>query len=505
MKRHILYIFLSTALLSGTTGCKKYYEPSTAKSEKDALNTPEDVESATIGTYAVLKDPEYVRSIHFLSEFPSDDVAQGQTSSDDLSNCYRYTHLVDGTHATNVWMQSYSVINAANKVIAFVADNQSDALSQLKGECLYLRSMMYFNLARIFGRPYPQNGGAGNAVPLVLEDTKEEFPKRNTVKEVYDQVINDLLKAATLMTEEKNNNFASREVAYALLCRVYLYMEDNDKAIAYADKVISSGRYSLLRGADYQHYFRGVPEDNDETIFCIRHMTTENRDFSAIGSMYYSEGGQGVTGWGEIYASRQYINLLDKHPEDIRHSFISPYTTAGTLEYPYTIPVTTIRYNTRLNPNTPMYYVNKYNYQEGLVNLSSPVYLRLAEIILNRAEANAKKGNLAAALDDVNTIRQRAGLSGNALYTLAGVNASGRTVLDVVLEERQLELAFEGHRIYDLFRNKRPLVRDYPGTHSLNNTPSTNITQTIAPTDNRVIFFIPNREILINQNLTQNP
>jgi hypothetical protein len=105
----------------------------------------------------------------------------------------------------------------------------------------------------------------------------------------------------------------------------------------------------------------------------------------------------------------------------------------------------------------------------------------------------------------VNTIRRRAGLSGGALYTLANVSASGRTVLDVVLEERQLELAFEGHRIYDLFRNNRPLKRDYPGTHSLNNTPSTNITQTIQPTDNRVIFFIPNREIQINQNLSQNP
>lgn len=503
MKHRILYIFLSGCLVFGTTACKKYYEPSTAKSEADALNSADDVESATIGAYAVLKKPEYVRSMHFLSEYPSDNVAQGQTSSDDLSNCYRYTHLVDGAHATNVWMQAYSVINAANKVIAFVADNESDALNQLKGECLYLRAMMYFNLTRVFGRPFPQNSGAGAGVPLVLENAQEEFPARNTVKEVYDQVITDLQKAAAMMTEEKNNNFASREVAYALLCRVYLYMQDNDKAIEYADKVISSGRYALLQGADYQHYFRGVPEDNDETIFCIRHMTTENRDFSAIGSMYFSEGGQGVTGWGEIYASKQYVTLLDKHPEDLRHSFISPYTTTGTLEYPYAIPVTTIRYNTRLNPNTPMYYVNKYNYQEGLVNLSSPVYLRLAEIILNRAEANAKKGNLQAALDDVNTIRKRAGLSGNALYTLANIGA--RTVLDVVLEERQLELAFEGHRAYDLFRNNRPLMRDYPGTHSLNNTPSTNITQTIPATDNRVIFYIPNREILINQKLTQNP
>ncbi|WPQ66443.1 RagB/SusD family nutrient uptake outer membrane protein [Chitinophaga sancti] len=505
MKRHIIYIFLTCYLLTGTTACKKYYEPSTAKLESAALNTEEDVYSATIGTYAVLKKAEYVRSMHFLSEYPGDNIAQAQTSSDDLSNCYRYTHLVDGSHATNVWMQAYSVINAANKVIAFVKDDESDNLNQLKGECLYLRAMMYFNLARVFGRPYSQNGGSSQGVPIVLESTTEEYPKRNTVKEVYDQVISDLLKAADMMTEEKNNNYASREVADALLCRVYLYMEDNDKAIEYADKVINSGRYSLLTGENYEQYFRGVPEDNNETIFCIRHMTTENRDFNAIGSMYYSEGGQGVTGWAEVYASTQYMELLNKYPEDLRHSFISPYTTDGVLSYPYSTPVSNIRYNTRLNPNTPMYYINKYNYQEGLVNLSSPVYIRLAEIYLNRAEANAKKGNLQNALDDVNAIRSRAGLSGNALYTQANLDAAGKTVLDVVLEERQLELAFEGHRSYDLFRNNRPLKRNYPGTHSLNNTPSTNITQTIEATDNRVIFYIPNREIQINANLTQNP
>ncbi|QEH41910.1 RagB/SusD family nutrient uptake outer membrane protein [Chitinophaga sp. XS-30] len=505
--KHILAIFISGMVALGAPACKKYFEPSTAKSEDEALRTPEDVSSATIGAYAVLKNPAYVRSIHFLTEYQGDNIAQGQASSDNLSNAYRYTHLVDMSHVTNVWQQSYFVINAANKVIAFVPDDASATLRQLKGENLYLRAMMYFNLARVFGRPYAQDNGASEAVPVMPETGAEELPARQTVKTVYEQVIGDLERAANLMTEDKNNNFASKEVAQALLCRVYLYMNDNEKAIKYADTVINSGRYELLRGGDYQNYFRGVPESNRETIFCIRHMKTENRDFSAIGSMYFSEGGQGVTGWGEIYASKQYIDLLDKYPEDLRHSFISPYTTDGTLSYPYPVPVTNIRYNTRLNPNTPMYYINKYNYQEGLVNLSSPVYLRLAEVILNRAEANAKggSGGLQAALDDVNRIRERAGLSGTALHTLASVAAAGKTVLDVVLEERQLELAFEGHRAYDLFRNNRPLERNYPGTHALNNTPNTDITQTILPTDDRVIFFIPNRERLVNKNLTQNP
>jgi hypothetical protein len=73
-------------------------------------------------------------------------------------------------------------------------------------------------------------------------------------------------------------------------------------------------------------------------------------------------------------------------------------------------------------------------------------------------------------------------------------------VLDVVLEERRLELAFEGHRPRDLFRNNRPMIRAYPGFHSQDR-----FTQTILPTDERVIFFIPEREVVVNSNLEQNP
>lgn len=139
-----------------------------------------------------------------------------------------------------------------------------------------------------------------------------------------------------------------------------------------------------------------------------------------------------------------------------------------------------------------------------------PIYgslLRLAEVYLNRAEANAKLGNGAAAIADVNIVRQRAGLADTALYT--ATNLKGRaSVLDVVLEERLLELAWEGHRVYDLFRNGRTLFRDYPGTHKLATSPGINLvagTQTIPATHQRVVHFIPEAEILLSPKLIQNP
>ena len=87
-----------------------------------------------------------------------------------------------------------------------------------------------------------------------------------------------------------------------------------------------------------------------------------------------------------------------------------------------------------------------------------------AEIILNRAEAAAKLGHDAQALDDVNLIRQRAGLSGAAMMTLGNYTSRGYgSILDVVLDERRMELCFEGHRTYDLIRNKKPIDRRYAG------------------------------------------
>src|SRR5690606_19970150 len=285
--------------------------------------------------------------------------------------------------------------------------------------------------------------------------------------EVYDFVINDLLKAASLMTEEKSNSFASAEVAYALLARAYLYIEDNENALKYADMVINSNRYGLVEGNEYSSYFRMSPDNNRETIFCVRHTKVEDRAMSSIGSMYFSGDvsgnplGQGVSGWAEIYASKKYYDFVQSHPHDLRNTFITPFLVGDELQY-----------NQKLTPVTPMYYVNKYSLQEGQINLSSPVYIRLAEIYLIRAEAEAKLGNTDAALADVNTIRSRAGLTSNELHTNSSLQQEGKSVLDAILDERFLELAFEGHRAYDLFRNNRPLERDYPGAHSLNNTPT---------------------------------
>ena len=142
------------------------------------------------------------------------------------------------------------------------------------------------------------------------------------------------------------------------------------------------------------------------------------------------------------------------------------------------------------------YFSTKFSYQDGNAMLSSPVFLRWGEVILNRAEANAKKGNDQAALDDVNLIRHRAGIDAADDITLTNYTALGfATVLDVVLEERRKELVFEGHRFFDVFRNNKPMDRRFVGCHEW---------EVIQPNDKRIALLIPLDEIN-SSGMAQNP
>ena len=144
--------------------------------------------------------------------------------------------------------------------------------------------------------------------------------------------------------------------------------------------------------------------------------------------------------------------------------------------------------------NNPNYFVTKFSYQDGDPMLSSPVFLRWAEIVLNRAEANAKLGNAAAALTDVNAIRTRAGIPAEGMFETGKMHGYDN-VLDVVLDERRMELAFEGHRYFDVYRNERDMDRRFPGIHPW---------EVIPYTADKIQYPIPYVETSVSH-IDQNP
>lgn len=485
-------------------GCDLGVQPYDGKPPEQALDDIEGLRAATLGNYHLFVGEgynTYNKYQHFISEFPGDNVALSGTTTDPLFFVYNYDHTTNMGNIRSFWRWSYQIIYGTNRVVEAVEAGASEEQDQLLGENLFMRALTHLHLASTFGRPYAQ-GRDNLGVPIVTSATPEDSPARSTVGEVYDAVVADLERAASLMTAPRPSSFASQEVAEALLARVHLYREENEQAIEYATGVIESGRYELAERETYARYNEIPNEGNPETIFAIRHTETDDHGFGAIGSMYYKS--PGGVGWGEMYASKEYRDLLAEHPEDLRSAFVEPnYLEDENDEVVYENgePVVEER------NGYPIYYVTKFSNQGGNPTLSSPVVLRLAEMYLIRAEANAKLGSATAALEDLNRIRGRAGLSGDALYATGDLDGNG-SALDAVLEERRLELAFEGHRRLDVFRNGRAMRRTYPGTHLSPNNPGVDMsagTQVIPADHPRVVFFIPEEEVKLNPNLEQNP
>lgn len=546
-------IFLALIALS-SVACNIDRSPYDSKESDVILTDPTGLQTITLGNYALLKGDAtgggFFNNLYRVGEYGGDNIDISGTTTDQFFYYYNYRSIKNNGRSNTIWNAGYKAIIGCNRVISKITEGKDTNTDQLIGENYFLRAYVYFSLVNVFGKPY--NQGASNlGVPLKTSDDVNDLPARATVGQIYDQIVNDLKKAEQLMTLDKNNTYASKEAAQALLSRVYLYMENNDKTIEYADKVINSGKYSLLSNSELPSYATKTPEINKETIFAFKY--NKDGDYSdgwyTIGSMYANI--QNV-GWGEMYASSSYLNLINQNPQDARLKFISAkystpstpvaywvqqgtnasggitynyvfqktfqqggntYFTMNNINYPVqseVLPTKTNYYfinsnNVKVYVNLdndmdkrngyPKFYILKCSLQEGVPQLWSPVILRLAEMYLNRAEGYAKKGNSASALADVNVIRARAGIP---VYSSV---PAGQTILDVVLQERRIEMAFEAQRKYDVFRNKLNLDRNYPGTHLNGNNPF----YTVPYTSNRAIEYIPEQQIQIQPNLVQNP
>jgi hypothetical protein len=501
----VLLIIIISISLFASTGCLKEVAPSDAITTGNLTDNPDGVLNAVNGAYSLFKDnvefngvPDvglmYLRQFYHLSDFASDDITCGQVTTDPLLLAFTGDHTPTQTNTRYFWYINYKIINNSNTVIEAASKlaNPDAATQQLIGECYFLRAFCHFNLLRLFAKPYTHDPAA----PGIILRTSVADPAqkaRSTVAEVYASIIADAEKGAELMAQQRGVQYASREAAWALLSRAYLYMDNNDKTIEYADKVINSPRFTLTNATTFQTLFANAV-GGSETIFCIAHTQVDDKGkFGSIASMIYSDGN---SGWGEEFASRSLRDSMADHPEDVRWKYIVKLDNGSG--------------GVALKNGIETYYISKFSFQGGSPTLSSPIMFRLSEMYLNRAEARAKKNLTNDALDDVDEIRKNRGLQAS-LYNRTV--PAGKTALDVVLKERRIELAFEGHRVYDVYRNKRNLNRTYWGYH-LRGLKETDINLAAQPAgynnlvtnwnSNRIIYYIPVDEIQSNKLCEQN-
>ncbi len=502
MKHTITIIIISLCLIF--SGCIKDVLPSDALSTATITQTTDGLASSVNGAYSLFKDHitfngsndlnlMYLRQYFQLSDFASDDIVCGQPTTDPFYYSFTLDHTPTQTNTRYFWYISYKIINDVNTVIEAAKNvpNPDAKTEQLIGECYFLRAFCHFNLVRIFAKPYTQEP----ASPGIILRTSSSDPAqkaRSTVEEVYKSVIADAETGASLMNQSRGVQYATKEAAWALLSRAFLYKNENDSTISYSDKVINSGKFSLETAATYPALFAN-PTTAQETIFCIAFTSKDDYGKASISSMLYSDGN---SGWGEEYASKPLRDAMAAYPEDVRWSYIIPLKDGnGNLQQKNGIDI---------------YYISKFSFQGGSPSLSSPIMFRLAEMYLNKAEAEAKKGMTAAALNDVDMIRKNRGLQ-NSLYNQ--VVPAGSALLDVVLKERRIELAFEGHRAFDVYRNKQNMNRTYWGYHlpglketdiDLSRNPSGYANMIVNYNDPKIIYYIPIDEIQANPLCTQN-
>lgn len=564
-------LFFALLISASITSCEVDRFPYGSMDSETISSKPEEsLEALLNGAYAQLKawsDP-----MHRLGEYAGDNMMIRGSSTDAFYEFISFSRTPNNYRLANFWDASYKAIAQSSNIIKMVEEGKDVVTDSKLGECYYLRGMMYFYLVRAFGKPYYQSPETNLGVPIVNGTPDDvvnnlELPDRSTVKETYEQIINDLKKAEEMITVDRGPIFASKEAAQALLSRVYLYMsgtyqnpnrEYAQLAVDYATKVINSNKYSLLPREDFMKYNTFTPENNDETIFAIKRVASEFSGYDhyyGVGGMYANIGGMG---WGEMFASAKYIDLLnetgrnDWRPDqykivDARAAFIEPtYAKNATGSYTevfrfiknegnvlnyvqaevtrsgstitakegnstftltpvdaeqgiYNISYTdgkvykgVLDYFITLNRVYPQFYITKASREGENSHLHSPVISRLGEVFLNRAEAYAKLGNYGSALTDLNTIRNRSIVNGG----YPSLNASNAG--DLIDKERQLELAYQAERSFDVFRNGKSLKREFPGPHRQ--------FEEILPTDFRVIYFIPQSAInSYSGTLTQNP
>lgn len=427
------------------SSCKKFLDvkPVNQISEDVALTSKERIQRALTGAYSRLQVIEY-----YGAEWPNavwlsgDNVMPFSAGTTDLQ--FDGHAVLSSSNTMEItWRAMYQAINAANNVIDAVEKVNDPAMTEderknILGQAQFIRALVYFDLVRTW-----------NGVPLVLKPTRglttESFPARNSVAEVYTQVIADLTNAETNLPAAVTRTIATKRAAQALRARVALYRNDWATAEQKATEVINATTdYSLV--APFEKVI--TDKRNTESIFELEYSQVDGNELSA----YFYPASLG--GYYRVGPTPELISLLNN-------------------------PLIAGNRNVMISQLSGATYGNRFRKANGATKDDNYAVLRLAEMYLIRAEARANTNKLTEGKADLDMVRSRAGLTGAVATTQA-------QLLSAIELERRIEFAFEPHRWFDLIRTNRAST-------------------VLGITDARkLVFPIPGTEILTNSQLVQN-
>lgn len=484
MKTKLFTIIIAFFLM---VSCKKDFlelAPVSAANVQNFYKDADDMERAVTGAYNALQLAGQYGDMYILAELRSDNTRHIAGDGDTEREIDIFSENASSPYSNRCWQHSYVGIAACNTILARIGSIQMDQTlkDQLTGEARFLRALMYFNLVRIFGK-----------VPLVLTETKsteEGYQQgRNEITEVYAQIIADLGDAGQKLPASYTGikiGRATKGAAKALLGKVHLTLGKFSLAAASLKEVIDLNVYTLL--PVYADIFKPSNANNKESIFEVQ----------------YKAGGFGLgSSWTSRFLPRGELPII----LGIAGAGVDRNTPTPTMANSYEVKNNVIadrRYYASMDTGyvnkagkfVKVNYIKKYLYPQPDFQNSDvnwPV-LRYADVLLMYAEALNEVGNgpTAEAYSYINQVRARAGLG-----PLSGLDYNGFKL--AMEHERQVELAFENHRWFDLLRTGRALTVMNAHFAALNRSD-------IVVKEYQLLYPVPQNQIDVNPDMiSQNP
>lgn len=487
---------ISAALLLGASSCKDFLDvkPGNSVDANAPISTPQDAKNLINGLNREMLSSNYYGRNFLLYGDVKAGLNAVYSQGRGLDALYSFNHTPTTNSFSGFWSTIYSCINQTNlileKISAAKEANPSLNFDNVQGQALTTRALLHFDLVKLYGKTYTQDKES-LGVPIVLNTVNYNYkPTRNTVNEVYTQIIKDLKDGQTLLTSSKSKDpgYVNYYTNLAIQSRVYLTIADFDNAYSTAKEVISSNAYSLYENDKWYRSWSSM--FGNESIYELSIYEGE-ADLGTASLGYYLMrrlGGQG----GMFYASAEMINTLNEDTNDIRHAIFgrdeSSATRMGAV-YKYLG-------STNTTSSLPLNSIgDKGSNNNTAVNIK---VIRLSEMYLTAAEAALKKTNPNAieAATLLNSISKRSP-NLNA-YTSTTIND------DAILKEKKKEFYGEGLIYWDLLRLNKSITFDDGAFGGLNITTRP---KTITRTFEKAILPIPLSEINANPALKsqQNP
>lgn len=468
-------------LISSVTSCSDFLEvePDEQVSFDEQLSSKSGVLEAYSGIYRDVEDLMSSKYVLYAEALGGNIAFTPRISNGEISingqidNAYNFSSTEMDFDYADYYDDAYRIVNQSNILLERVNTFSfftSDELMQLQAELYTIRAFTHYQISLLFAQNYNFTEDASHLGIVYNTSTLEageDFPSRLTMAETYSLIQEDLDSALQLFNNIQllpgpSYSYFNSQTTMALYARIALQMNDWTNAKDYANEVIMSSGINLTSTNNYvSEWEQDVLPVSEIIIELSAPLNSDGNVSSSISSFYNYNS---PTIYARQSASGDILNLYSEN--DIRQNMFIEVSLETNI-------------NGILAPRT-YFFTKKFQGDAGTT------YMRLSELYLIRAEANAKLGDENLALDDLNTLRTRA--------NLLPLNSTAN-LLDEIFLERRRELAFENHLFFDILRNKKDVIRieDCISEVCILNYPS-----------NFYIQPIPFSSIQQNQNMQQN-